>query len=115
MTDDRKVVDLKVRRKDTSTQIQIVPTFGKCRHQRALLDPNLAYLECADCHEHLNPMEFIKTLATMERVAEYRQEEVAKAAKALEARSVCICTHCGRRTEIRRVGRREIKRLRGDK
>jgi hypothetical protein len=105
------VLNLKVRRKDTDKLIAIAENFGGCRHQRAIVDRQLAELTCADCGVKLNPIEFLVGLATQERIYKMTQENIAASRAALESRKRCRCTKCGQWTEIRRVGNRELKRI----
>lgn len=86
-----------------------------CRHERAIVDDRLVELECADCHVKLNPIEFLVTLARHETQWGWQLEQLAKAHQAFAERRRCRCTKCGEWTEIRRVGNREVERLRSKK
>jgi hypothetical protein len=101
-----------VRLKDTEKVITVVSKYGPgCQHGRAIVDPKLLDLTCADCGDKLNPIEFLVGLATQERIFKHQQESISAARAALEERKKCRCTKCGEWTEIRRVGNREIARL----
>src|ERR1700743_1421277 len=106
------VTKLPVSLKDNSKIVTLVQDFAGCQHRRAIVDEKLAELTCADCGERLNPIRFLADVAKQERMYEYAQTSIAAARKALEERSRCRCTKCGEWTEIRRVGNREVKRLR---
>jgi len=108
-----KVTRLPVRLKDTERVITIVdPYMPGCRHDRAIVDPKVLDLTCADCGAKLNPIEFLVTLARQERLFKHQEESIVAARAALEERKRCRCTKCGQWTEIRRVGNRELKRIR---
>lgn len=107
-----KIIDLPIRAKDSKTVIQIVNPFTGCQHRRAIVDEKLAELTCADCGEKLNAIKFLVTMAGQLRTWEYAQRDIAKARAELEERKRCTCTKCGEVTEIRRVGMREVARLR---
>lgn len=106
------VTKLPISLKDNSKIVTLVQTFSGCQHKRAIVDEKLAELTCADCGERLNPIRFLADIAKQERLYEYAQTSIAAARKALEERSKCRCTKCGEWTEIRRVGNREVKRIR---
>lgn len=105
------VTRLPVRLKDTEKVVSVVQFSAGCRHQRAIVDPALAELTCADCSAKLNPIQFLVGLANMENSWKYQQESIAAARRALAERKKCRCTKCGEWTEIRRVGNRELKRI----
>lgn len=107
-----EITKLPVRLKDNSKLISVVDSFGGCQHRRAIVDPKLAEVTCGDCGEKLNPIQFLVSLANLERLYENQQIGIAAARKALEERSKCRCTKCGQWTEIRRVHNRELKRIR---
>lgn len=89
--------------------------FGGCQHKRAIVDPALALLTCADCGAALNAIEFLVGLAHQESLFKRELEAMATARAEMDARKRCRCTKCGEWTEIRRVHNREVARLRASK
>lgn len=110
MTDN--VTRLPVRLKDSEKVVAVVNPYEGCPHRRAIVDPALLDLTCADCAAKLNPIQFLVGLATQERIFKNQQDAIAAARAALEERKKCRCTKCGEMTEVRRVGNRELKRIR---
>lgn len=106
------VTHLPVRMKGTAKLVAVTYNFDGCQHRRAVIDPKLAELPCADCSAKLNPITFLIGLAHQEDIWSHQQESIAKARAELEERKKCRCTKCGEITEIRRVGNRELKRIR---
>jgi hypothetical protein len=85
--------------------------FGGCQHKRAIVDPKLALLTCADCAAALNPIEFLIGLAHQESLFKHQLDSIAKARQEMDERKRCRCTKCGEWTEIRRVHNREVARI----
>ena len=108
---DDKVTTLPVRVKGHDKVIEVVSRFDSCWHRRAIVDEKLAELTCADCGAKLNPIRFLVTLAGQMQLWKNAQRDAALASKALDERKRCRCTKCGEMTDIRRVGPREIARL----
>jgi hypothetical protein len=106
------VTKLPVRLKDNTKLVAVANPYEGCQHRRAIVDSKLAELTCADCNAKMNPIQFLVGLATQERLYEQQQQGIAAARAELNERKRCRCTKCGEVTEIRRVGKREIERLR---
>lgn len=74
----------------------------KCRHNKFLIDDQLAYVECGICGEQLNPMWVLGELCGTETRFYHRLECLQKAAKKAEAKNRCKCEKCGQMTRIQR-------------
>lgn len=72
-----------------------------CYHSSVLIDRNMAYVECEDCGEHLNPMNVLNRLATEENRFEQRRKDMEAERLAWDAKSKTKCRHCGKMTELR--------------
>jgi ribosomal protein S27E len=95
--DDGKVISLEVRR----ASFEARRLRRTCTHSRVWMDTSLAELECQDCGEKLNPVEYLANLveewARIERLyAMYRQER-----EYVATRKKVKCRHCGHFTNIR--------------
>lgn len=66
-----------------------------CRHKRILVDRNKNYIECADCGEQLNPIEYLFQRAVDESIAEDRLKQLQKKILELENRRRFKCGRCG--------------------
>jgi hypothetical protein len=108
-----KVTPFPVKVRDNSKQITLANPYSGCQHKRAIVDPKLLELECADCHAKLNPIQFLVMLANTEAAYEWKQGALRQQRKKIEERSRCRCTKCGEWTEVRRVGQREVERIKG--
>jgi hypothetical protein len=108
---DKKITQLPIRAKDSSKVLTLVKPFDGCQHLRATVDEKLAELKCTDCGEKLNPISFLVRMAKEETSWGWQKSELAKARAELAARKRCRCTKCGAWTDIRRVGNREVVRL----
>jgi hypothetical protein len=106
------VTEFPVHVKDHSKVIAVAAPFVGCQHRRAIVDPKLLDLTCADCGERLNAIHFLVMLAGEETMWEHRRAQMRIAAQRLDERKRCRCTHCGEWTEIRRVGNRELGKIR---
>ena len=106
-----KITQFPVKVRDNSKQLHIANPFRGCQHKRAIVDPKLLELECADCHVKLNPIQFLVMLAGTEAAYEWKQESLRQQQKKLDDRRRCRCTKCGEWTEIRRVGAWEVERI----
>ena len=75
--------------------------LGRCRHIRILVDEDLAYVECRDCGEKLNPILILARFATEESrwLNEYRHHK--KWMAEYEKRKRVKCFHCGEMTPVR--------------
>ena len=74
----------------------------KCQHLTVLVDTQLDYLECEDCHEHINPIYFMYQYAKRQRVLELRLHELSKEIAKTENKMRCKCQHCKKMTRIAR-------------
>lgn len=112
MSDDN-VKQLPVRLKDHSKVLTVAHPYTDCQHRRAVVDPKLAELTCADCNAKLNPIQFLVSMAGQLTIWENAQKDIATARKELDERKRIRCTKCGEWTEIRTVHNREVKRIKG--
>lgn len=108
---DKNVTPFPVKVRDNSKQVTLANPYSGCQHKRAIVDPKLLELECADCRAKLNPIQFLVMLANSEAAYEWKQEALRQQQKKLEERTRCRCTKCGEWTEVRRVGRREVEQI----
>jgi hypothetical protein len=92
--------------------LTLVIGFEGCQHPRAIVDASLNELECADCHQKLNPIKFLARMATQSTLWDYEAMAIKKLRAELAERKRCRCLHCGQWTEIRSVSHRELERIR---
>lgn len=78
------------------------PRF-KCAHNKFVLDPTLAHVECGICGEKLNPMWVIEQYANREHRAWMRIFELDKIAEKAVKKDRCKCEKCGEMTRIVKV------------
>lgn len=102
MSDD-KITEIPVRPKvNRGRVLEIVYSYGKCRHESFLIDEQLATVECANCHAHLNPMEILVRLAHQEtrwhQLHAHYKDEMTR----LGERRKTKCRHCHKMTDISR-------------
>ncbi|WP_413194204.1 hypothetical protein [Pararobbsia alpina] len=71
-----------------------------CWHRRYLVDDKKAEVECADCHEKLNPMWVLQQLAFAENRYHELHARYHDELKRLGERSRTKCEHCGQMTRI---------------
>lgn len=111
--EDDNVVRLPTRPANTDAPLRLVSPFGQaCEHRRAIVDPDLAELECADCHAKINPIRFLEKMARQLTTWQLQAKQALEAARELDKRRRVRCTHCGQWTQIRRVSEREVARIR---
>lgn len=89
------VSKLPVRTKDAGKIVAVANPYTGCQHARAIVDPKLAELACADCGVQLNPIQFLVSLANKESLWEERLGSIANARAELAERKRCRCTKCG--------------------
>lgn len=73
---------------------------GKCYHRQVLVDEKKAEVECAACHEKLNPMWVLSMLASHESRWHEAGKRYQDEMKRLTERSSTKCNHCGKMTRI---------------
>ena len=103
-----------ITQKDGETKEQVVSIrkkkteFNGCRHNSAVVDKALWRIECAECGESLDPIQFLIRLAEDEAVAEMRLEAAEREYKRindiLKVRMHTKCEHCGKSTKITGLG-----------
>ena len=74
--------------------------LGRCWHKRFIVDEQLAEVECADCHEKLNPMWVLQQLSIQENRFHELHARYHDELKRLGERSRTKCQHCGEMTRI---------------
>lgn len=80
-----------------------------CPHVRIKLDRILATVECSDCHEKLNPVEWIAMAAEHWGSVQRTYEAQRTAAAELELKRKAKCQHCGRISEVRHPTASELR------
>jgi hypothetical protein len=85
--------------------------WSGCPHKRAVVDPKLAELTCADCNAKLNPVEFLVMLANQSNAWDFELKRIETARAELAARKVCRCTRCGQMTPVDHVPHRMAKKI----
>jgi hypothetical protein len=71
-----------------------------CEHRNVLIDEKLWMIECSECHEKLDPIQYLLNLARDERYVQYRINELEKKERKLKDRIRTKCDHCGKMTSI---------------
>jgi len=71
-----------------------------CEHNSILVDADLWEIECAECHEKLNPIEYLIKLAQNERLVKMEATMIREQIKQLSNRVRTKCQHCGKMTRI---------------
>lgn len=74
----------------------------KCFHSRFIIDPELEQVECAKCHERLNPMWVLQHLATTDIQFRESRKRYMEEMRRIDERSRTKCEHCGQMTRISR-------------
>lgn len=85
-----------------SEQVLKKVTSFKCQHNQFLVDPEMAYVECALCHEHLNPMWCMVQLCNTEARAIKRLDWLNNESAKAEKKNRCKCEKCGQMTRIQK-------------
>ena len=98
------VVQLGIRPKTTDPD-RTVESVGHsmCRHGRFLVDERLAEVECAECHENLNPMWVLRQLANRESQQAQKRDHLRKLVKQLGDRVRYKCRACGEMNDMARI------------
>jgi DNA-directed RNA polymerase subunit RPC12/RpoP len=77
---------------------------GDCKHTHVEVDESLWSVECQDCGEKLDPIQYLVQLAKEENFVRYRVEELKEEHKrimeVLEKKTRTRCEHCGKYTRI---------------
>ena len=73
---------------------------GGCRHMRIMIDEQMEFAECGDCHEKLNPMWVLKRYSENESRLSMDIKENKRLLKALEKKIRTKCKHCGKFTDV---------------
>lgn len=74
---------------------------GKCQHLHMTVDEDLNTVECADCHEKLNPIAMLRRIAREESRWQRNAEALKDLHRKLDAKVRCKCQHCGQMTRIK--------------
>jgi uncharacterized protein YeaO (DUF488 family) len=101
--DDGKVVSIGISPRIQSADkcLHLVRIFPrKCWHERFLIDPQKAEVECADCGERLNPMFALEQLARKETKYHEFHARYQDEMQRLKERSRTKCENCGQMTRI---------------
>jgi len=107
-----KITHLHVKPKpNRGKPLELVRSAGGCRHLRAFVDEQKAELECADCGEKLNPIQYLATMARKLTSWDYEAQRIQKLRAELAERKKCRCLKCGEWTEIRAVGQWELEMI----
>ena len=110
---DTNVTPFPVRPKDPAQKpLTIVYSYAGCQHTRAVVDEKLNELECADCHQKLNPIQFLVTMANQLTRWDEEARTIKKARELLAERKRCRCLNCGDWTDIKAVSNWELERIR---
>ena len=72
----------------------------RCPHLNIGVDPELGYIECRECHEHLDPIQYLYKIACSERLIDFRRDQMLKYEKQIEEKNRCKCEKCGEMTRI---------------
>jgi len=72
-----------------------------CKHPSILVDEDMRYIECADCHEKLNPIYWLKRRAVEEANEKWVLLELQKQVKKTENKVRMKCRFCGQFNSIR--------------
>jgi len=104
MPEGDRVINLGVRKKrvDEDRTIERVHS-AKCWHPRFLIDEKKAEVECAVCHEMLNPMWVLSQIANQESGQAQRRDHLRKLVKQLGDRVRYKCRSCGEMNDMARI------------
>lgn len=88
---------------DTGAIIKIVDKkhYGVCQHENYLYDEEKADVECAECHEKLNPMWVLQQLSRHESALHRRHLELRTEIETIKPKLSQKCEHCGKMTKIK--------------
>jgi len=73
---------------------------GSCEHNNVVIDEGLWRIECEDCKELLDPIQYLVNIAKEENLADYRLHQLQIACAELEKKTRTKCQHCGKMTHI---------------
>ena len=101
---DEGIVRIGVRPKliDPDRTIESVKA-SKCYHPRFIVDAKLSEVECAVCHERLNPMWVLTKIADSESAQAQRRDALRKLVKQLADRVRYKCRQCGAMNDMARI------------
>lgn len=74
--------------------------YAGCQHINVLVDEDLAFIECSECGEKLDPIKYLAGLAKEERSIEYNINSLQKQEAKIKNRLRTKCNHCGKMTRI---------------
>jgi len=94
---DGNVISLKVVR----DSIRARTIEKKCTHFRTVVDTTLTTLECEDCKEKLNPVQWLANIAEMYQGIAWERRKFQEAKVHYEAKRKCRCEHCGKITAVK--------------
>lgn len=86
----------------SETVIELKRFNDKCRHNKYIVDPQLATVECAICGEKLNPIWVLTELSHKEARARNVVDDLKEQAEKTKNKLRCKCQHCGEMTRILR-------------
>jgi len=79
--------------------------YGACEHNSVIVDEDLWLIECAECGERLDPIQYLVGLARRERRYKYESDVLKKRCEKvlgiLEKKTRTKCEHCGKLTNIK--------------
>jgi len=104
-----------ITKKDGKTHERVVSVQEKkgksnrCQHDFVLVDEELWNIECSQCGEILDPIQYIIRLARDEELVKLRLDcmkaEYERIKAALKNRTHTKCEHCGKTTKITGLGK----------
>ena len=98
---EEKVRPIGVRFKEPKPdEIHLVREWQKCFHRQFLIDESKAEVECAHCHEKLNPMWVLAHLASENSKFHEASKRYQDEMKRINERSRTKCERCGEMTRI---------------
>ena len=74
---------------------------NNCDHYSILVDEKLWYVECAKCHEKIDPIYWLSMRAREEGYKVWEKNELEKHIQRLENKTRVKCSQCGTFTNIR--------------
>lgn len=74
--------------------------YTDCKHLNILVDEAWGYIECADCHKHLDPIQYLYKIATKERLMEFRRDQMEKFEQDILKKNKTKCEHCGKMATV---------------
>lgn len=92
----------KLNEPEISENVIVLKRSFKCIHNKFIVDPELDYVRCGICGEHLNPMCVLRDLANREHRASQRVRVLNEMAEKAIQKNRCKCEHCGKMTRIQK-------------